>query len=88
FFADRGIAIQNPISQDLSIMRQSMIPGLINIFKANTSRQQNRVRIFEKGACFKLQDNQRIQFDRISGLAYGELLNINWSNSKKVDFFD
>ncbi|APA82970.1 phenylalanine--tRNA ligase subunit beta [Francisella tularensis] len=88
FFADRGIAIQNPISQDLSIMRQSLIPGLINTFKANTSRQQNRVRIFEKGACFKLQDNQRIQFDRIAGLAYGELLNINWSNSKKVDFFD
>ncbi|MDE4953292.1 phenylalanine--tRNA ligase subunit beta, partial [Francisella tularensis subsp. holarctica] len=53
FYADRGIAIQNPISQDLSIMRQYLIPGLINIFMANTSRQQNRVRIFEKGACFK-----------------------------------
>ena len=88
FFADRGIAIQNPISQDLSIMRQSLIPGLISTFKANASRQQNRIRIFEKGACFKLQDNQRIQFDRIAGLVYGELLNINWSNSKKVDFFD
>ena len=88
FFADRGIAIQNPISQDLSIMRQSLIPGLISTFKANVSRQQNRIRIFEKGACFKLQDNQRIQFDRIAGLVYGELLNINWSNSKKVDFFD
>lgn len=88
FFADRGIAIQNPISQDLSIMRQSLIPGLISTFKANVSRQQNRIRIFEKGACFKLQDNQRIQFDKIAGLVYGELLNINWSNSKKVDFFD
>ncbi|OEZ33900.1 phenylalanine--tRNA ligase subunit beta [Francisella endosymbiont of Amblyomma maculatum] len=88
FFADRGIAIQNPISQDLSIMRQSLIPGLISTFKANVSHQQNRIRIFEKGACFKLQDNQRIQFDRIAGLVYGELLNINWSNSKKVDFFD
>ncbi|APC91540.1 phenylalanine--tRNA ligase subunit beta [Francisella opportunistica] len=88
FFADRGIAIQNPISQDLSIMRQSLIPGLISTFKANASRQQNRIRIFESGACFKLQNNQRSQFDRIAGLAYGELLNINWSNSKKVDFFD
>ncbi|API86725.1 phenylalanine--tRNA ligase subunit beta [Francisella uliginis] len=88
FFEQKGIAIQNPISQDLSIMRQSLIPGLINSFKANTARQQNRIRIFEKGACFKLEDNQRVQFDKIAGLAYGELLNINWSNTKKVDFFD
>lgn len=63
-------------------MRQSLIPGLINTFKANTSRQQNRIRIFEKGACFKLENSQRIQFDRIAGLAYGELLNTNWSNTK------
>lgn len=83
FFEHKGIAIQNPISQDLSIMRQSLIPGLINSFKANTARQQNRIRIFEKGACFKLENNQRVQFDRIAGLAYGELLNINWSNTKK-----
>ncbi|ASG67940.1 phenylalanine--tRNA ligase subunit beta [Francisella halioticida] len=88
FFDQRGIAIQNPISQDLSIMRQSLIPGLIGSFKANTARQQNRIRIFEKGACFKLKNNQRVQFDRIAGLAYGELLNVNWSNTKKVDFFD
>ncbi|AIT08690.1 phenylalanyl-tRNA synthetase subunit beta [Candidatus Francisella endociliophora] len=88
FFEEKGIAIQNPISQDLSVMRQSLIPGLINSFKANTARQQNRIRIFEKGACFKLENNQRVQFDRIAGLAYGELLNPNWSNTKKVDFFD
>ncbi len=88
FFEEKGIAIQNPISQDLSVMRQSLIPGLINSFKANTDRQQNRIRIFEKGACFKLEDNQRIQFDRIAGLAYGELLNTRWSTTKKVDFFD
>lgn len=88
FFEQKGVAIQNPISQDLSIMRQSLIPGLINTFKANTARQQNRIRIFEKGACFKLEDNQRVQFNKVAGLAYGELFNTNWSNTKKVDFFD
>ncbi|QIV96065.1 phenylalanyl-tRNA synthetase beta subunit [Allofrancisella inopinata] len=88
FFDQKGVTIQNPISQDLSVMRQSLIPGLLNTFKVNISRQQNRVRIFEKGACFKLKDNQRSQLDKIAGLAYGDLLNINWSNSKKVDFFD
>ncbi|MFT4693252.1 MAG: phenylalanyl-tRNA synthetase beta chain [Francisella sp.] len=88
FFEDKGIAIKNPISQDLSVMRQSLIPGLLNAFKANVTRQQTRIRLFEKGACFKLENNQRIQFDRIAGLAFGELLNLNWSNTKKIDFFD
>ncbi|MGQ4004649.1 phenylalanine--tRNA ligase subunit beta [Francisellaceae bacterium CB52] len=88
FFEDKGIAIKNPISQDLSVMRQSLIPGFLNSFKANTARQQSRVRLFEKGACFKIEDNNRIQFDRLAGLAFGELLNPNWSNTKKTDFFD
>ncbi|AJC49088.1 phenylalanine--tRNA ligase subunit beta [Allofrancisella guangzhouensis] len=88
FFADRGIAIQNPISQDLSIMRQSLIPGLLNTFKINISRQQNRVRIFEKGTCFKSSNDKRFEFNKIAGLVYGELNNTNWLNNKKSDFFD
>ena len=88
FFEDKGIAIQNPISQDLSVMRQSLIPGLLNAFKANVTRQQTRIRLFEKGACFKLEDGTRKQFDRVAGLVFGELNNISWSTTKKVDFFD
>jgi phenylalanyl-tRNA synthetase beta chain len=88
FFDEKGIAIKNPISQDLSVMRQSLIPGLLNAFKSNTARQQTRVRLFEKGACFKLENDTRKQFDRIAGLAFGELNSVNWSATKKVDFFD
>ncbi|AXA33898.1 phenylalanine--tRNA ligase subunit beta [Francisella adeliensis] len=88
FFAEKGIAIKNPISQDLSVMRQSLIPGLLNAFKANVTRQQTRVRLFEKGACFKLENGTRKQFDRIAGLAFGELNSVNWSATKKVDFYD
>ena len=88
FFDKKGIKVQNPISQDLSVMRQSLIPGLINAFKTNVSRQQTRIRIFEKGACFGLEDSKRIQYDRIAGLAYGEVLKPNWSDNSKVDFFN
>ncbi|QLE78315.1 phenylalanine--tRNA ligase subunit beta [Francisella sp. Scap27] len=88
FFAEKGIAIKNPISQDLSVMRQSLIPGLLNAFKANVTRQQTRVRLFEKGACFKLENGTRKQFDRIAGLVFGELNSVNWSATKKVDFYD
>ncbi|MCL4114672.1 UNVERIFIED_CONTAM: hypothetical protein GTU68_021550 [Idotea baltica] len=88
FFSEKGIAIKNPISQDLSVMRQSLIPGLLNAFKANVTRQQTRVRLFEKGACFKLENDIRKQFDRIAGLVFGELNSVNWSATKKVDFYD
>ncbi len=88
FFKGNGIAIKNPISQDLSVMRQSLIPGLMSTFKANISRQQNRVRIFEKGNCFDIKNNERTQYGKISGLVYGELNNISWSNGKIADFYD
>ena len=88
FYQQQGIALKNPISKELSVMRQSLVPGLLNTFKANISRQQNRIRIFEKGNCFKLKGKQRIQFSKIAGLAFGELNNINWSTNKIIDFFD
>lgn len=88
FFQNKGIKLQNPISQNKSVMIQSLIPGLLNTFKSNIHRQQNRIRIFEQGACFKLENDQRIQFNNIAGLAYGTLFNTNWLNNKKVDFFD
>jgi phenylalanyl-tRNA synthetase beta chain len=88
FFNTKGIAIKNPISQDLSVMRQSLIPGLLSTFKANISRQQNRVRIFEKGNCFDIANGKRTQFNKFSGLVYGTVQEISWADSKNVDFYD
>ena len=47
-----GAKLANPLSSDLSVMRQSLWPGLLQALKYNLARQQQRVRLFESGTRF------------------------------------
>jgi phenylalanyl-tRNA synthetase beta chain len=47
-----AIKLANPISADMSDMRASIWPGLVQTLKHNLARQQTRVRIFESGLTF------------------------------------
>ncbi|VAW82495.1 Phenylalanyl-tRNA synthetase beta chain [hydrothermal vent metagenome] len=52
-FPDRAaVALTNPISSDMSVMRTSLWTGLLQTVKYNLNRQQSRVRIFESGQVF------------------------------------
>lgn len=84
-----AIALQNPISSDMSVMRTSLWPGLLNVLKHNVNRQHERVRIFEMGQVF-LKAGERTNYPAyFSGLIYGPLNPEIWSHTKKqLDFFD
>ena len=85
-----GIALQNPISADMSVMRTSLWPGLLSTAIYNLNRQQNRVRIFESGQCFVPgEDGALTQNMALAGLICGSRTPTGWTASKdKVDFFD
>ena len=85
-----GIALQNPISADMSVMRTSLWPGLLSTAIYNLNRQQNRVRIFESGQCFVPgEDGALNQNMALAGLICGSRTPTGWTASKdKVDFFD
>jgi len=51
------LVIQNPISQDLKIMRNSLLSNLLKIYKNNQRNQQNPCYFFEVGHCFNHQAN-------------------------------
>src|SRR5690242_16541317 len=52
----QAVALANPLSADLAVMRTSLLPGLIEALKRNRNRQQTRVRLFESGVVFRRQD--------------------------------
>ncbi len=84
-----GIALSNPISSEMSVMRTSMWPGLVDALRQNLSRQQNRVRIFEHGLKFIAQDNEIKQDKFIAGLAFGPRNDESWAGvGPATDFFD
>ena len=85
-----GVALQNPISADMSVMRTSLWPGLLSTAIYNLNRQQNRVRIFEAGQCFVPGENGALtQNMALAGLICGSRTPAGWTASKdRVDFFD
>ncbi len=48
------VALANPLSADLAVMRPSLLPGLIEALSHNRARQQERVRLFELGRTFEI----------------------------------
>lgn len=84
-----AIRLANPISADLSVMRTSLWPGLLQAAQFNLNRQQERVRIFESGLRFRKSGDDIKQEAMLSGLATGSQNPLQWSaNDREIDFFD
>ena len=84
-----GLALANPLSSDLSVMRTTLLAGLVASAQRNAARQQSRVRLFESGRCFLPGSDGLDQVDRVAGLLLGERTPEGWSSRKDaVDFFD
>jgi phenylalanyl-tRNA synthetase beta chain len=85
----KGIALANPISSDLSVMRTSLWSGLLKTVAHNQNRQQPRIRLFETGLRF-LQEGERIdQQPMLAGVVVGNQYPENWANGRRTaDFYD
>lgn len=86
--------LENPMSQDLSVMRTSMLPGLVDALQANIARQQDRVRLFEVGQCFlpveRVKANGAMEQPLMVGtVLWGRRHRESWNlTDEMVDFFD
>jgi phenylalanyl-tRNA synthetase beta chain len=84
----KKITLKNPISDDMSIMRSSLWPGLLQTVEMNQRRGHHNARFFETGLCFSgiSVDDQR---HKIAGIICGERFESQWgSPEREVDFFD
>lgn len=86
------IMVQNPISEDLSALRHSLIPGLLTAVSLNASRQQNRVALFELGSTYlgelPLQGQPREE-SHLAIALWGRRNPINWGLTEDAyDFYD
>lgn len=86
---DQVVAIQNPISSELAVMRTTLWCGLLNAALYNVNRQQTRVRLFETGLRFVTLQGEVKQEKVLAGLALGGIHGEQWGEkSRVVDFFD
>lgn len=67
----KNILIKNPISEDLSCMRSSLSPGLLEIAENNIKNFKS-FRIFESGKVFSLENNKKQEIHKITALFVGD----------------
>ncbi|MGP1928331.1 MAG: phenylalanine--tRNA ligase subunit beta [Arsenophonus sp. NC-WZS1-MAG3] len=87
-----AMILPEPISADMSVMRLSLLSGLLTTVIYNKNRQQNRIRLFETGLRFV--PDLTAEYDvrqelMLAGVITGNRYEEHWLQEKRaVDFFD
>ena len=84
------VALANPISSQMSVMRSTLAGSLIDALSRNLARKQPRARLFEVGRCFMPgASGSYHQPVRIGGISYGDARHEQWGlKGRPGDFFD
>jgi len=83
--------ILNPISDQMSVLRSSLIPGLLETMKKNISLQADTLKLFEIGKIFFATQKGSLPEERevVAALMTGNRSDQSWySKKRRFDFFD
>lgn len=83
------LALANPISSDLAVMRRTLLSSLLPCVQYNLNRQQSRLRFFETGLSFVGKSiSDLVQTPSIALVAVGDVFNEQAYQNRAMDFFD
>ncbi|MNI30407.1 Phenylalanine--tRNA ligase beta subunit [compost metagenome] len=90
---DSEIKLAMPMSEDRSVLRGSLLPGLIDIAQYNHNRKLDNLALFEIGNVFHASEEklskQPNEMSVLAVLLTGDRSIKGWNNAvEKVDFFD
>ena len=84
----KALPLANPIASELSVMRTSLLPGLVGALLYNQNRQQPRIRLFETGLIFNYNEKLS-QYPAIAGIISGNINRNQWDvKYRACDLFD
>ncbi len=84
-----SVALDNPLADNLGVMRSTLWCGLIEAWQFNHARQAGRLRLFESGVCFERASGKIYEMPRIGGICSGPALPEQWgSEQRPADFYD
>jgi phenylalanyl-tRNA synthetase beta chain len=83
------IELANPLSEEASVMRTSMVPGMLNMLAYNLNRGSGDVRLFEAGNVFEAAGETTMEFKRICVGATGSAVKAGVHQAARpISFFD
>jgi phenylalanyl-tRNA synthetase beta chain len=87
----KPLKILNPLIEDFSVLRTSLIPGLMETARYNVSRKNLNLKIFELKKVFFPQEREKLpkELKYLAGLAMGADRDPHWAFSPRpIDFYD
>jgi phenylalanyl-tRNA synthetase beta chain len=66
FSSARVLELENPLSEEASVMRTSLVPGMLDMLARNLNRDAEDVRLFEMGSVYELAGGERVEPKRAS----------------------
>tara|TARA_R110002072_G_scaffold11694_8_gene52385 strand:- start:84 stop:2510 length:2427 start_codon:yes stop_codon:yes gene_type:complete len=85
---EHNITMLNPLSHDLSVLRQSLLFSGLEAVSFNINRKRSDLKLFEFGKTYHGYDDKREEFKHLSVFITGNQTSENWhGDNKKTDFF-
>ena len=85
---EQNVVMLNPLSQDLSVMRQSLLFSGLEAVSYNLNRKQADLKLFEFGKTYHNYDSGRIENKHLSLFVTGNKFAENWnSENSRGSFF-
>ncbi|NND53187.1 MAG: phenylalanine--tRNA ligase subunit beta [Flavobacteriaceae bacterium] len=86
--ADHNVDMLNPLSQDLGILRQSMLFSGLEAISYNINRKQSNLKLFEFGKTYHDYKDGREEFKHLALFVSGNRTSENWKTETQLsDFF-
>ncbi|MFM6945722.1 MAG: phenylalanine--tRNA ligase subunit beta [Flavobacteriales bacterium] len=77
---NKAIEILNPLSQDLGMLRQTLLFGLLECLQHNQNRQQSNLRVFEFGHHYNESEGKRNEKMQLAMAIIGQHSPENWQH--------
>lgn len=78
------VRLDLPMSEERSVLRQSMLASLLEAVQYNTARSQQDIRLFEVGRVFSQNDEGYHEKEMVAGIVTGNWTNKSWNASNEV----
>jgi phenylalanyl-tRNA synthetase beta chain len=85
--SQKVVNIINPLGQDLSQMRNSLLPGTLEVVTFNINRQSKSLRLFELGKTYHLDKKGHKEKKYVSIALTGSVYKENWNVTEQPNSF-
>lgn len=84
------VRLMNPISEDMSVMRISMLPSLLEVVRGNLFRKNDSMQIYEIGRTYRNEgDPLPAERNVLAGCIVGQSAPTHWATKPRaVDYYD